>query len=255
MMPGLRAAVALSLALVSSMASAEPWLAPGGARLRADIQLLADAGVLRGPVTTWPVSWPDLARDINSRTVDGLDEAEAAALLRVKRLAREASSDGFSGIGIRVSASHEPTELRTFDYAPREEGELGLSASWLGDHLAVKLQGTIVADADDGKNFRADGSYLGVNIGNFMLSAGFMERWWGPGSEGSRILSTNAPFVAVMDGDLQHDETILPAMLAKVRAGADIAVGSRYGGEGSSGDGLSPLRQWGSTLATPRSRR
>ena len=67
-------------------------------------------------------------------------------------------------------------------------------------------------------------------------------------SEG--ILSTNAPFVAVMDGDLQHDESILPAMLAKVRAGADIAVGTRYGAEGSSGDGLSPIRQWGSNLAT-----
>ena len=64
------------------------------------------------------------------------------------------------------------------------------------------------------------------------------------------ILSTNAPFVAVMDGDLQHDESILPAMLAKVRAGADIAVGSRYSGDGSSGEGLSPIRQWGSTLAT-----
>ena len=64
------------------------------------------------------------------------------------------------------------------------------------------------------------------------------------------ILSTSAPFVAVMDGDLQHDEAILPAMLAKVRAGADIAVGSRYAGGGSSGEGLSPIRQWGSTLAT-----
>jgi hypothetical protein len=192
MMSGLRAAVVVSLVLACSTASAEPWLAPGDARLRADIQLLADAGVLRGPVTTWPVSWPDVARDINSRTVDGLDDAEAAALVRLKRLAREASAGGFSGIGIRASASHEPTELRTFDYVPREEGELGLIASWLGDHLALKLQGTVVADADDGKTFRPDGSYLGVNIGNFMLSAGFMERWWGPGWEGSLILSTNA---------------------------------------------------------------
>ncbi|MDB5506435.1 MAG: Dolichol-phosphate mannosyltransferase-like protein [Devosia sp.] len=64
------------------------------------------------------------------------------------------------------------------------------------------------------------------------------------------ILSTNAPFVAVMDGDLQHDETILPAMLAKIKAGADIAVGSRYVGDGSSGEGLSPLRKWGSEQAT-----
>ena len=43
------------------------------------------------------------------------------------------------------------------------------------------------------------------------------------------VLSTNAPYVAVMDADLQHDEHALPAMLAQLRSDrADIAVGSRY---------------------------
>src|SRR5437764_15380518 len=32
------------------------------------------------------------------------------------------------------------------------------------------------------------------------------------------ILSSAAPYVAVMDGDLQHDETLLQQMLAKIRA-------------------------------------
>lgn len=64
------------------------------------------------------------------------------------------------------------------------------------------------------------------------------------------MLSTAAPYAAVIDGDLQHDETILPAMLAKVRAGADIAVGTRYSGEGSTGAGFSAIRAWGSRLAT-----
>ncbi len=41
-------------------------------------------------------------------------------------------------------------------------------------------------------------------------------------------LSSAADVVAVMDGDLQHDETRLPAMLAALEAGADVAVGSRY---------------------------
>jgi len=42
-------------------------------------------------------------------------------------------------------------------------------------------------------------------------------------------LSSSARFVAVMDGDLQHDETVLPLMLATLRDGAfDLAVGSRY---------------------------
>jgi hypothetical protein len=173
-------------------AHADPWLAPGDAGLRADIELLADAGVLRGPVTTWPMSWPDIARDALAAEDGGLDEATADALWRLKRLARNASSRGFAGMGLRVSGSYEPSPLREFSDTPREEGELALRGSWLGDRVALNLQGSYVVDPDDDKDWRADGSYLGVNFGNFMLSAGFMERWWGPGWDGSLILSTNA---------------------------------------------------------------
>lgn len=67
------------------------------------------------------------------------------------------------------------------------------------------------------------------------------------------MLATAAPYAAVIDGDLQHDETILPAMLAKVRAGADIAVGTRYSGNGSTGAGFSAIRAWGSRVATKMS--
>ena len=42
-------------------------------------------------------------------------------------------------------------------------------------------------------------------------------------------LSSSADFVAVMDGDLQHDETRLPDMLAALRAGeCDVVVASRH---------------------------
>lgn len=50
------------------------------------------------------------------------------------------------------------------------------------------------------------------------------------------MLATAAPFAAVIDGDMQHDETVLPAMLAELRSQrADIVVGSRYTAEGSVG--------------------
>jgi len=43
------------------------------------------------------------------------------------------------------------------------------------------------------------------------------------------VMASSAPYVAVMDGDLQHDETILPRMLTALTGGGlDIAVGSRY---------------------------
>jgi len=49
-------------------------------------------------------------------------------------------------------------------------------------------------------------------------------------------LASTAAYIAVMDGDLQHDETRLPAMLRMLRSGAvDLAVGSRHvaGGDAS----------------------
>ncbi|KAE8759296.1 glycosyltransferase [Paraburkholderia madseniana] len=69
------------------------------------------------------------------------------------------------------------------------------------------------------------------------------------------ILSSAAPTVAVMDADLQHDESILPKMYEAIRNGADLVIGTRYSGEEASSQGLSPIRQWGSNLATGLARK
>lgn len=48
------------------------------------------------------------------------------------------------------------------------------------------------------------------------------------------MLSSAAPYVAVMDADLQHDEKVLPQMLASLESGsADLVAGSRYAPGGS----------------------
>ena len=51
------------------------------------------------------------------------------------------------------------------------------------------------------------------------------------------ILATSAPVVAVMDADLQHDETLLPQMFAAFQdPNLDITVASRYVPGGSMGE-------------------
>lgn len=52
------------------------------------------------------------------------------------------------------------------------------------------------------------------------------------------MCATAAPCVAVIDGDLQHDETILPAMLDALDKDAtlDLVVGSRFVAGGGTGD-------------------
>jgi dolichol-phosphate mannosyltransferase len=62
--------------------------------------------------------------------------------------------------------------------------------------------------------------------------------------------SSSAPFVAVMDADLQHDETLLPHMLEALKSGdIDVVVGSRYVAGGDIGT-LDARRAGISRLAT-----
>lgn len=64
------------------------------------------------------------------------------------------------------------------------------------------------------------------------------------------MMATSAPYIAVIDADLQHDERILPQMLQKMKQdNLEVVVGSRYieGGGVGQWDGT---RQWMSQLAT-----
>jgi len=64
------------------------------------------------------------------------------------------------------------------------------------------------------------------------------------------ILASQAQYVAVMDGDLQHDETLLLPMLQLLRRdAANLVVGTRYAA-GAPAAGLSMQRAFGSRLAT-----
>jgi len=69
------------------------------------------------------------------------------------------------------------------------------------------------------------------------------------------ILASSAPYAAVMDADLQHDETQLPKMLSLLLGGAaDLVVGSRYI-EGGSAASFDRQRAGASAFATEIAKR
>jgi len=69
------------------------------------------------------------------------------------------------------------------------------------------------------------------------------------------ILASSAPYAAVMDADLQHDETQLPRMLALLQGGeAELVVGSRYI-EGGSAASFDRQRAGASAFATEIAKR
>jgi hypothetical protein len=120
----MRLAVAIpawTLTFAAAQAFAEPWLAPGDARLRHDLELLAEAGIVRAPLTAWPVSWAEVARDVAGRTQESGQAAWlSAALARVQAAATAVRRTGYPGGELTVAGSEQPMGLRRFGATPRE---------------------------------------------------------------------------------------------------------------------------------------
>lgn len=179
------------LAGLSVGAAADPWIAPGDAELRHHIEVLADAHVITVPITTWPLMWSGIAKDIQAADTTDLTPAEMSSLAYVRAAYRRLVHADVQ-VDARVDVAGSTAGIRTFSESRRERDEASAGISWTGYALAGRLQATAVDDPVDGKKYRPDGSYVAGILGNWSLSAGWVDRWWGPGWQSSLILSDNA---------------------------------------------------------------
>ena len=198
--------VAAALLLLSACGvQAGPWAPPGDSRLRTDIELLRTYGLILGPVNGWPIPWAQINR--------GLDRAEAAGplpphiLLALKRV--RALSDyerERSRYMVRAAATNQPALVRGFEWTARNPGEATVLASHDLGALHVTWGGTWTSNGVDGQRatqhlngFKPDGSYVALKLGqNWAMYGGWIDNWWGPGTDGAMLFSTSArPFPKV----------------------------------------------------------
>lgn len=180
----------LLLFLPLGSVQAAPWIDPGEEQLRHHVQVLADAGVIRAPITTWPVSWGAIATDLEQAGHSGLAESERWSLAYVKFYLQRARNR--FNLYARAGAAGDPVVIRDFASDQREQYEMQGQLDWTGDRLAARLALTWAPDATDGKDYRLDGSYVSGLLGNWAVTAGAIDRWWGPSWQSSLILSNNA---------------------------------------------------------------
>ncbi|MDJ0712160.1 MAG: capsule assembly Wzi family protein [Woeseiaceae bacterium] len=177
-------------AFTGSAALAGPYIPAGDLGLRHDLTILVDAGVISGPVSTWPLAWGPIVEDIRDARATGLSPAEADALLRVRgRAAWEMRSEQLT-VNAKVGMADNRERIRSFKNTPRGRAEIGFGLGWLGDAFSIEINGQML-DADD-DDFRLDDTLLGVVVGNWSLGASTQQRWWGPAWDGSLVLSNNA---------------------------------------------------------------
>jgi hypothetical protein len=186
--------IACLAVLASQVVAAQGFFLPASdARLRDDVSLLVDEGVLNLPVNEWPLAREDVSLAMSKVDATDLrDAALRAALSRVKAAANapeDATEWRIREIGVTTG---QPGLLRDDATLGRENLELRSVGGMSTDRYGIKLAATGVVDASDGQDVRFDGSEITVRWGNWLFSANQMDRWWGPGRDGSLILSTNA---------------------------------------------------------------
>lgn len=149
-----------------------------------------------------------------------------------------------------ATADHAPTaDLCVVIPVLNEEGNIAPMVAALDKALAGIAWEAIYVDDDSRDGTRAAIAAIGRHdprvrlihrVGRRGLASAFIE-----GAQASL-----APYIAAIDGDMQHDETVLPKMLAALRdEGFELAIGSRYVEGGGIGE-WDKTRAGMSSLAT-----
>lgn len=196
---------------MSAPVNAEPWVKPDDYGLRADIQLLADAGVILAPVTTYPLMWKSFISEVDNTPLGQLSPNLQDALLRVKHRYKSENT-GSHSVQLSAFASSDTIVATSFGATNTQESEASAAYAYLGDSFAAKVAvnyrndgkkcfvtgktaDDIVLDAQaltDCNDTSFDGSYIAYRLGNWIFRAGAIEQFWGPGVDNSLIMSGNA---------------------------------------------------------------
>lgn len=190
-------AVACLIMLFSTAAlQASPWVEPDDQRARHALQKLADRRHIDRTVTTWPIMWGSVDAALAEGNPANMSSvANSLAYLQFERDIQAAP--GFKA-ELSLAGTTDPAFIRGFGGTPRETGTANLNVQWQGEAWALGLSPAYAVNPEDDQSFRLDGSYLAATAGNWVLGAGAIDRWWGPGWQSSLVLSTNArPIPAV----------------------------------------------------------
>lgn len=157
--------------------------------LRQDITRLARLGLIKTPVSTWPVFWPALIEELQAIDPRGLSSQVRDSYRRVYQEASWAISEK-SRTTLKITHRSEERSVSNFETSANDPKLFSFEqTSKLG-----RLEAHLNLSSRDRKNYDAlSGSYLGYKFQNSFLGIGQIDHWWGNGDKHSLILSNNAP--------------------------------------------------------------
>ncbi|MGB6450465.1 MAG: capsule assembly Wzi family protein [Steroidobacteraceae bacterium] len=185
-------AATLLCASVAHAAASQVWAEVGDGRMRADLELLADSGVIDLPLNDWPIPVADIEHEMGK--VDRAKLTDPSLQAAYDRIQTTLQPDSASGLHLTQEelAAGERGLLRDYDTPSRADGGATAEVADYGDRWAVELNMNYAISPQDGQPFRLDDSNLTARFGNWLVSLNTLDKWWGPSYESSLILSNNA---------------------------------------------------------------
>jgi hypothetical protein len=168
---------------------AEPWVDTSNIYLRANIQHLFDLGLIKTPVTTFPLMWADIARDLKKVNYLSLNKTQQSAYNYVKYQLNKAKKNQRI---LEVNTAIENKRFTSFGESFRNKNNVTVHNTFIYESFAAKLAPSYSNSPSDNESARFDGSYIAAFWGNWVLSAGLQDRWWGPGWDTSLSITNNA---------------------------------------------------------------
>lgn len=162
---------------------ATPWLAPDDAYLRSDLQVLADAGLIHTPISTYPIRWSRIDGELQNINVSQLSPSLQQSYAHVTYALQSALMDR-GNKRFKAAYSKSPRNDASFAAPMTQKWQGESSYEMTGSSYAFRVAANYQRSPDkfgrEKNDYSLDDSYLALTAGNLSLSAGTIQRWWGP---------------------------------------------------------------------------
>ncbi len=194
--------------IVSTYSVAEPWIDTSDIYLKANIQLLADTGHIITPVTTYPLMWHDIIRDLKKINHSNLTSNQKDAYHYINHQFKLANKNQTR---IKTQVGINDKRFVSFGETNSDKNSIAIHSSFMYGNFAAKIAPSYTHNPVDGDETRFDESYVAAFMGNWVLSFGRQNRWYGPTWDTSLSLTNNArPITAVTISRKSAEPFIIP---------------------------------------------
>lgn len=176
--------------LACTQAQAQWWIEATDLSQKADLQLLSDYGLIRQPVNTYPLFWAGIKQDLDALDLSQLNDEQVLAVRRLQQQWQQQQSP--LAAKVTLHAATDQDAYKSFGEAFTDSAAGRAALSFQSEHFSGRLSGSYHSTDERGNRSRLDHSYMAAKLGNWVLTAGRIDQFWGPSWDSSTIMSHNA---------------------------------------------------------------